>query len=83
MRFDFAQFVENLGTNLALPKTTTSKYDNWSDAELTELFDERAAIAEFDGGMKRGEADSDALNWIKGEIGERKYKVWASKPKSV
>jgi hypothetical protein len=77
MRFNFAQFVDELDT------TVPGKLDDWTDAELTELFEERAAIAEFDGGLSRHAAETTTLDWLKSEIGEIRYKVWGSKPNNV
>lgn len=41
----------------------------WPD-ELRELFEERAAILEFDGGLERSDADRQAEEYVRTEYGK-------------
>ena len=58
-------------------------YADWSDEELTDIFEERAAIVEYDGGTSRPAAEKMALDWMKSEIVESRFKVWGGKPNNV
>ncbi len=51
---------------------------NYTDQEIIELWDERAAIAEFDGGLTREQADAQGANEIQRSLPERKLpvKMW-------
>lgn len=76
MVFDLSKF------RYTPPPKSAGPYDDWSAAELTELFEERAAIAEFEGGQSRDDAELATLDWMKSEVGERRFKVWGSNPAS-
>jgi hypothetical protein len=41
--------------------------DGWSDEDWREFFDERAGIAEFDGGLPRDQAEAQAFSCCVGE----------------
>lgn len=41
-------------------KETNGAYATWTEAELIELYEEMAAIREYDGGMDRREAEQAA-----------------------
>ena len=75
MKFDSSLFRYRPSTSEKL-----TAYDDWTDEELTELFEERSAIAEFDGGLSRGVADESGLDWMRNEIGQHRYDAWGSKP---
>ena len=45
----------------------------WSANDWREFFEERAAIAEFDGGLPRGEAEAHAFAWCAGEWLNHKF----------
>ena len=41
-----------------------SSISGYSEEELVELWEERAAVAEYDGGLSRGKAELQAANEI-------------------
>lgn len=83
MVFDSSKFYFSPSRNEAITASEPSAYDDWTDADLLELFGERAAVMEYSGGLSRQAAERAALDWMKSEIGESRYKVWGSKPNSV
>jgi 16S rRNA U1498 N3-methylase RsmE len=50
--------------------------DGWSAEDRQALFEERAAILEFDGGLLRTEAEAQALAWYVAELPGQ----WPQKP---
>ena len=60
-----------------------SEYDAWTDAELIELWQERSAIMEHDGGLSRQNADQVSKQWIIGLIGEKRFVRFAPNARSA
>ena len=52
---------------------------DWTDDDLLELFDERAAIAEFEGKLDRRTAETAAMKFVERTVGRRRCLTW-SKP---
>ena len=83
MVFDSSKFYFSPSCDDAIVLDEHSVFADWTDSELTELFEERAAIGQHDGKLPRQAAEATALEWVKSEIGESRYKVWGSKPNNV
>ena len=60
----FVSFVSSAfeqNTNFSEPRDDgAGRYADWTDEALRDLFDERAAIMEFDGGLTRQQAEAAA-----------------------
>ena len=54
--------------------------EDWTDDELLELFNERAAIAEYDGELDRSSAEAAAMAFVENTVGQRRYQAWSNKP---
>ena len=77
MGFNFSQFVDELGTSKpesenAIVLNQNFAYPDWIDSDLLELFEERAAIMEHDGGLGRNDADREALEAVRAEFEKQK-----------
>lgn len=83
MVFDSSKFYFSPPCNDVTVADETNAYNDWTDGDLLELFGERAAIMEYSGGLSRQAAERAALDWMKSEIGESRYKVWCRKPNNV
>ena len=60
-----------------------SDFDGWDESDLRELFEERAAIGEYESGLQQTEAESAARTWMKSRIGESRFKIWDSKTNNI
>jgi len=83
MVFDSSKFYFSPLCGEVIVADEPNAYDHWTDDDLMELFGERAAIMEYSGGLSRQATELAALDWMKTEIGESRYKVWGSKPNNV
>ena len=52
-----------------------SSISGYTDAEIVELWEERAAVAEYDGGLSREKAEAQAANEIQRSLPDRKLPV--------
>lgn len=53
-------------------EATNGTYATWTEAELIELYDEMAAIREYDGGMERREAEQAAYWELRKLVGRER-----------
>ena len=56
-----------------LSLNVASEYDDWTDAELIELWQERSAIMEHDRGLSAQNADEVSKQWFISLIGEKRF----------
>jgi hypothetical protein len=78
MSFDSSLFY--FAPKITAVVCTPSPYDDWTDDDLLELFNERAAIAEFDGKLDRSSAEAAAMEFVENSISRRRYEAWSNKP---
>ena len=58
-------------------------YHGWTDADLSELLNERTAIIQHDGQIDPADAEKMAVHWLESEIGEKRTHRTASNARSL